>query len=88
VHFQFISHPLFNDPEYGGDRVLRGTTFTKYKQFVMNCFDLLPGQALHASTLGFLHPSTGREVLFEAPLPEGFSLLLERWRSYIQGRNP
>ncbi|MGW8314862.1 MAG: RluA family pseudouridine synthase [Bacteroidales bacterium] len=87
VHFQYLSHPVFNDPEYGGDRVLRGTTFTKYKQFVINCFGLLPGQALHASTLGFVHPSNGREVLFEAPLPEGFSQLLERWRTYIQGRN-
>jgi 23S rRNA pseudouridine1911/1915/1917 synthase len=64
VHFQYISHPVFNDPEYGGDRILRGTTFTKYKQFVHNCFDQLPGQALHACTLGFIHPSTGKEVLF------------------------
>ncbi len=87
VHFQYISHPVFNDPEYGGDRVLRGTTFTKYKQFVLNCFELIPGQALHASTLGFVHPVLGREVLFDAPLPEGFSQLLQRWRTYIQGRN-
>lgn len=86
VHFQYTSHPLFNDPEYGGDRILRGTTFTKYKQFVQNCFDLLPGQALHASTLGFVHPSSGKEMLFDAPIPEGFSTLLEKWRTYIQGR--
>ena len=86
VHFQYIGHPVFNDPEYGGDRVLRGTTFTKYKQFVFNCFNMLPGQALHASTLGFIHPSNGKEVLFESPLPEGFSQVLNRWRSYIQGR--
>ncbi len=86
VHFQYISHPLFNDPEYGGNRILRGTTFTKYRQFVQNCFDLLPGQALHARTLGFVHPSSGKEMLFDAPLPESFSFLLEKWRTYIQGR--
>ncbi len=86
VHFQYISHPLFNDPEYGGDRILRGTTFTKYRQFVQNCFDLLPGQALHARTLGFIHPSSGKEMLFDAPLPAGFNFLLEKWRTYIQGR--
>jgi 23S rRNA pseudouridine1911/1915/1917 synthase len=87
VHFQYLGHPLFNDPEYGGDRILRGTTFTKYKQFVQNCFDLLPGQALHARTLGFIHPSSGKEMLFDAPLPEGFSKVLQKWRTYIQGRH-
>ncbi|TFH24384.1 MAG: RluA family pseudouridine synthase [Bacteroidia bacterium] len=86
VHFQYIGHPLFNDPEYGGNRILRGTTFTKYKQFVQNCFDLLPGQALHAKTLGFIHPGSGKEMLFEAPLPEGLSNVLDKWRTYIQGR--
>ena len=86
VHFQYLGHPLFNDPEYGGDRILRGTTFTKYKQFVQNCFELLPGQALHARTLGFVHPSSGEEMLFDAPLPEGFSAVTQKWRTYIQGR--
>jgi 23S rRNA pseudouridine1911/1915/1917 synthase len=86
VHFQYLSHPLFNDPEYGGNLILRGTTFTKYRQFVQNCFSLLPGQALHARTLGFVHPSSGQEMLFEAPLPEGFTILLQKWRTYIQGR--
>ena len=86
VHFQYLGHPLFNDPEYGGDRILRGTTFTKYKQFVQNCFELLPGQALHARTLGFVHPSSGEEMLFDAPLPEGFSAVIQKWRTYIQGR--
>jgi len=86
VHFQYLGFPLFNDPDYGGDRILRGTTFTKYKQFVQNCFDLLPGQALHARTLGFVHPSSGEEMLFDAPLPEGFSSVLQKWRTYIQGR--
>jgi len=87
VHFQYIKHPVFNDPEYGGDRILRGTTFTKYKQFVQNCFGLLPGQALHASTLGFIHPTSGTEQLFQAEPPEGFSQLIARWRTYIQGRS-
>jgi 23S rRNA pseudouridine1911/1915/1917 synthase len=86
VHFQYISHPVFNDPEYGGNQILRGTTFSKYKQFVINCFNQLEGQALHASTLGFVHPSTGKEVLFEADPPEGFNLVLEKWRTYVQGR--
>ena len=86
VHFQYLSHPLFNDPEYGGDRILRGTTFSKYRQFVQNCFQLLPGQALHARTLGFMHPSSREQVDFEAPFPEGFSMLLDKWRSYLQGR--
>ena len=86
VHFQYISHPLFNDPEYGGDRIIRGTTFTKYKQFVQNCFDLLPGQALHARTLGFVHPASGKDMLFEAPLSKELSLLLDKWRTYVQGR--
>ena len=86
VHFQYLSHPLFNDPEYGGERILRGTTFTKYKQFVQNCFDLLPGQALHARTLGFQHPVSGKDLFFEAPLPNGFETVLQKWRSYVQGR--
>jgi 23S rRNA pseudouridine1911/1915/1917 synthase len=86
VHFQYLGHPLFNDPDYGGDRILRGTTFTKYKQFVQNCFELLPGQALHAQTLGFEHPGSGKAMLFEAELPEGFSSMLQKWRTYIQGR--
>ena len=86
VHFQYLSHPLFNDPEYGGNRILKGTTFTKYKQFVQNCFELIPGQALHARTLGFIHPTTGKEMIFEASLPDGFQRMLEKWRTYIQGR--
>jgi len=86
VHFQYISHPLFNDPEYGGNQIIRGTTFTKYKQFVQNCFEQLPGQALHARTLGFVHPSSGEEMSFEAPLPEGFQHVLQKWSTYIQGR--
>ena len=86
VHFQYLGHPLFNDPEYGGDKVLRGTTFTKYKQFVQNCFNLIPGQALHAKTLGFVHPGTGEEVSFDSELHPGFTEVLRKWRTYIDGR--
>jgi 23S rRNA pseudouridine1911/1915/1917 synthase len=81
-----LGHPLFNDPEYGGDKVLRGTTFTKYKQFVQNCFNLIPGQALHAKTLGFVHPGTGEEVSFDSELHPGFTEVLRKWRTYIDGR--
>jgi len=87
VHFQYLGHPLFNDPEYGGDRILRGTTFTRYNQFVQNCFDLIRGQALHARTLGFEHPRSGEQVRFEADPPEGFTTLLERWHTYLRGRS-
>ncbi len=86
VHFQYIGHPLFNDPEYGGDTILRGTTFNKYKQFVQNCFALIPGQALHAKTLGFVHPGSGEKVSFDADLNDGFSEVLKKWRTYIDGR--
>jgi len=86
VHFQYIGHPLFNDPEYGGATVLRGTTFTKYKQFVQNCFDLIPGQALHAKTLGFVHPGSGENVSYDSDLHAGFAEVLRKWRTYIDGR--
>lgn len=77
-----IGHPLFNDIEYGGDKILKGTTFTKYKQFIDNCFQLIPGQALHAKTLGFTHPKTGEWLHFNSELPSGFEQLLEKWRVY------
>jgi len=82
VHFKHIGHPLFHDLEYGGDRILKGTTFTKYQQFINNCFKLLPGQALHAKTLGVEHPITGERVYYESELPEGFLRLLAKWRVY------
>lgn len=82
VHFKHIGHPLFHDLEYGGDRILKGTTFTKYQQFIDNCFKLLPGQALHAKTLGVAHPKTNEWVYFESELPEGFLKLLDKWRVY------
>ena len=82
AHMRHIGHPLFNDAAYGGDRILKGTTFSHYKQFVENTFRLLPRQALHAQTLGFEHPSTGQHVHFESPLPDDMSAALLRWRNY------
>ena len=82
THLKSIGHTLFADAAYGGDKILKGTVFTKYKQFVNNCFELLPRQALHAKSLGFLHPKTKEEVYFEAELPADFQLALEKWRAY------
>ena len=82
AHFKHIGHPLFNDERYGGDRILKGTTFTKYKQFVDNCFKVLPRQALHAKTLGFEHPTSKKFLRFNSELPEDMTLCLEKWRNY------
>jgi 23S rRNA pseudouridine1911/1915/1917 synthase len=82
VHFKYIGHPLFNDNEYGGDRILKGTTFSKYKQFVQNCFNILPRQALHAKTLGFTHPKTGKWMQFNSDLPQDMQQVIEKWRHY------
>ncbi|MDD6313787.1 MAG: RluA family pseudouridine synthase [Porphyromonadaceae bacterium] len=82
VHMKHIGHPLFNDARYGGDQILRGTTFAKYRQFITNCFDICPRQALHARTLGFVHPKTGHEMDFESPLPPDMTALLQKWREY------
>lgn len=87
VHLQYIGHPIFNDDKYGGDKILKGTTFTKYKQFVTNCFKILPRHALHAKSLGFVHPVTHKEMYFESDLPEDISFAVEKWRGYIQNRN-
>ena len=86
AHFEHIKHPLFNDERYGGDRILKGTTFTKYKQFIMNCFNTLPRHALHARTLGFTHPTTGEQMFFESPIPEDMQTTIEKWRKYIMNR--
>ncbi|MDA9072094.1 RluA family pseudouridine synthase [bacterium] len=86
IHSKWIGHPLFNDPEYGGDRVLKGTTFTKYKQFVENCFQLLPRQALHAKTLAFTHPVTKEWMEFDSELPHDMQQVLEKWDRYLMGR--
>jgi 23S rRNA pseudouridine1911/1915/1917 synthase len=80
VHMKHIGHPLFNDARYGGDEILRGERTTKYKQFIANCFEVCPRQALHARTLGFVHPATGKEMFFEAPLPADMQALIEKWR--------
>lgn len=86
AHMKHIGHTLFNDERYGGNEILKGTTFTKYKQFVDNCFALCPRQALHAKTLGFEHPVTGKQLDFEAPIPEDMLQLLEKWRGYANIR--
>ena len=83
AHMKHIGHPLFNDERYGGDKILKGTTFTKYKQFVDNCFKLLPRQALHAKTLGFEHPITKKVLTFNTDLPEDFTACLEKWQAYV-----
>ena len=86
VHFSHIKHPLFNDEEYGGDQILKGTTFTKYHQFIKNCFKILPRQALHAKSLAFDHPVTGKRLSFDSDLPDDMVQVIEKWRKYISGR--
>ncbi len=87
VHMKHIGHTLFNDERYGGNEVLRGTTFAKYKAFVQNCFAICPRQALHAKTLGFVHPATGEEMFFDSEIPDDMQALIEKWRGYIASRN-
>ena len=82
VHMKHIGHTIFNDDRYGGDSILKGTTFTKYKQFVDNCFKLLPRQALHAKTLGFTHPTSGKFLEFDSDLPTDFKSCIEKWENY------
>lgn len=84
VHTQYLGHPLFNDSTYGGDRIVKGTVFTKYKQFVENCFAICPRHALHAYQLGFIHPTTGKEMKFESALPADMEEVLNKWRQYRQ----
>lgn len=87
AHMKHIGHPLFNDLEYGGDTIVRGTPSAKYKKFIENCFELIPGQALHAKTLGFEHPVTHEYMRFDSELPEGFRGILDKWRKYVQQEN-
>jgi 23S rRNA pseudouridine1911/1915/1917 synthase len=87
VHFSHIKHPLFNDEEYGGSQILKGTTFTRYQQFIRNCFKILPRQALHAKTLAFDHPLTGKRLSFDSDLPDDMVQVIEKWRKYISGRD-
>lgn len=84
VHMKFIGHTLFNDERYGGEKILKGTTFTKYKQFVENAFKILPRQALHAKTLGFVHPVTGKMMRFDSEIPQDMAECIEKWRTYAQ----
>jgi len=84
VHMKYIGHTLFNDERYGGDKVLKGTTFTKYKQFVDNAFKILPRQALHAKTLGFVHPVTGEKMRFDSEIPEDMAQCISKWKDYAQ----
>jgi len=83
VHMKYIGHPLFNDDFYGGDKIVKGTVYTKYKQFVENCFAICPRQALHAKTLGFIHPITGKDMYFDTPLPDDMEQVIEKWRKYV-----
>ena len=83
VHMASLGHPLFNDERYGGSEIRQGTIYTKYRQFIQNCFVLCPRQALHARTLGFTHPRTGQRLHFEVPLPEDMSSLIAKWRTYV-----
>jgi 23S rRNA pseudouridine1911/1915/1917 synthase len=82
VHMKYLGHPLFNDDFYGGDKIVKGTVYAKYKQFVDNCFDICKRQALHAKTLGFIHPTTGQEMFFESELADDIRLVIEKWRKY------
>jgi 23S rRNA pseudouridine1911/1915/1917 synthase len=84
AHMKHIGHPLFNDATYGGDKILKGTVFSKYRQFVDNCFEIIPRQALHAKSLGFIHPSTKEFIHFESPLPLDFKSVLEKWQNYVR----
>ncbi|HVZ55286.1 MAG TPA: RluA family pseudouridine synthase [Chitinophagaceae bacterium] len=86
VHMKYLGHPLFNDDFYGGDRIVKGTVYARYKQFVENCFALCPRQALHARTLGFVHPTTGQEIFFESPLPADMEAVITKWREYARNR--
>ncbi|MEZ4906815.1 MAG: RluA family pseudouridine synthase [Saprospiraceae bacterium] len=84
VHMKYKKHPVFNDAEYGGNKIMKGTVYTNYQKFVQNNFDLLPGQALHAQSLGFIHPRTGEKVYFKSELPENFQKILDKWRTYVE----
>lgn len=87
VHMKYLGHPLFNDERYGGDRVVKGTVFSKYKQFVINCFEICPRHALHAKSLGFIHPRTKKHMHFETELPSDMADVLEKWRGYVASRS-
>ncbi|HEX8061313.1 MAG TPA: RluA family pseudouridine synthase [Cyclobacteriaceae bacterium] len=83
AHMKYLGHPLFNDEMYGGSEIMKGTVFTKYRQFVQNCFGIIPRQALHAKSLGFIHPVTGKQMHFDSELPKDFVDVLEKWEKYV-----
>ena len=82
THLKYIGHPIFNDETYGGNQIIKGTTYSKYKQFIENCFKIIPRHSLHAKSLGFIHPGTGKEIFFDSELPEDMKLVIEKWRKY------
>ncbi len=88
VHLNHIGHPLFNDDRYGGDKILKGTLYTKYRQFINNCFEILPRQALHAKSLAFIHPKTGKEIAFDSELPDDMKSVIEKFRNFLGDRLP
>lgn len=85
VHMKYKGYPLFNDDFYGGDKIVKGTVYARYKQFVENCFAICPRQALHAKTLGFVHPATGENLFFDTDMPQDMQAVIEKWRSYVNG---
>ena len=87
VHMKHIGHTLFNDKRYGGDKILKGTVYTKYKQFVDNCFKLLPRQALHAKTLSFIHPKSNKKISFDSQIPDDMNSVINKWRLYSKHKN-
>jgi 23S rRNA pseudouridine1911/1915/1917 synthase len=87
VHMKYLGHPLFNDDFYGGDKIVKGTIFSKYKQFVENCFAICKRQALHAKTLGFIHPATEKEIFFDSDLPDDMKQVIEKWRGYVKPKS-
>ena len=84
VHMKYAGHPVFNDETYGGNKIVKGTVYTKYKQFVENCFSLMPRHALHAKSLGFVHPTGRHDVFFDSQLPDDFAAVLDKWRNYMK----
>ena len=83
VHMSHIGHPLFNDERYGGSEIRKGTIYAKYRQFIQNCFEICPRQALHAKTLGFVHPGTGKWIQFDSQIPEDMTAMIDKWRNYV-----
>ena len=86
AHMKHIGHPIFNDKVYGGDKILKGTVFSKYKKFVDNCFNIIPRQALHAKSLGFIHPKSNKKINFKSSLPKDFSDVIAKWKKYTEGQ--